>query len=210
MSIDKNQMELLKQLLSTKTSSLVSEIDNYRIGKCPDHPWSNGLSDILEAIGQNAEFLRIVMLHALQHYDLDVLQDVLDDAGCDHDESIAISDCDEELDDASTTWSALSKAEDFGLEHAKSHIAGQECALNLLVNEATDFDEDSEPTSGLERLVIAMAANPEMVHLFLMAASDHYELGELMESLVNASIQSDEAFDEELSEDFYAELEDAA
>ena len=31
-----------------------------------------------------------------------------------------------------------------------------------------------------------------------------------MESLVNASIQSDEAFDEELGEDFYAELEDAA
>ena len=62
---------------------------------------------------------------------------------------------------------------------------------------------------GLERLVVAMAANPEMVHLFLIAASDHHELGELMELLVKASIQSDEAFDEELSEDFYAELEDA-
>ena len=55
-----------------------------------------------------------------------------------------------------------------------------------------------------------MAVNPEMVHLFLIAASDHHELGELMELLVKASIQSDEAFDEELSEDFYSELEDAA
>ena len=175
MSIDKNQMELLKQLLSTKTSSLVSEIKDFEIGS--ERKCSESLKDVLGAIGESAEFLRAAMVHAMQHYDFETLQEVLDDALDDHDESNAISDCDEELDDASTTWSAPSKAEDFGLEHAKSHIAGQECALNLLVNEATDFDEDSEPTSGLERLVVAMAANPEMVHLFLMAASDHYELG---------------------------------